>query len=192
MKKILLSVVLFATIILTGCAGMGPLGQNIVAGGILGAGVGAVAGDNRQAVARGAGAGAILGALLTGNQPQQYYGQTPYSNQPQPQGQPSCPQGGQLVNVNGQLRCQQNQYGQQPYGGQFVANNSQQGLVCGHAQFNMSCPSTQIGNCRRCQLPQNDQQQYGQTPYGQQPQGQPSCPQGGQLVQTPNGLMCRN
>lgn len=132
MKKLFLLPMIATSIFLGGCAN--PQYQNMAEGAAVGGIAGALLGNNSRAVRVGAGLGLLVGAVAPTYR-QQGYGQPVYAqngaypgNYPsygQPAGQPQCPNGAQLVQMNGQLVCMNQQpqnypqpapYPGQPYG----------------------------------------------------------------------------
>ena len=129
MNKIISLFTVVVTLMVSGCA-------THLQGGLLGAAVGNAITDNT----RGTVIGAVVGYALSGiqeDQPQRFI---------QRQGL-QCNPGDYLIYLNGHPTCKRNNSGQYPNQIQHA------GMVCGPAQFQMSCPSIQVSgtNCRRCQ-----------------------------------------
>jgi hypothetical protein len=139
MKKFIAFLVLVFAVISSGC-GITPR-QGAVLGG--------VAGNVIEGSSRGTAIGAVAGFLAA-----DAFGQSGGSYANQCRGingmVPVC-HTGRLVCLNGDFACEHTQagFGQSP----LVRGGYQGPMVCGPAQYHMSCPSIQVEgrDCRRCQ-----------------------------------------
>lgn len=125
LNRFILMVTLLLSLFVSGCANLNQQGNNGATGALLGAAIGAIAGDTRIAAERGALAGGLFGLMLPTNQQQQGYAQHQgYIPQPQQQQQQQqCVR----ATVNGQPGCYAPQYLQWLQAQQQMQQQQQQG-----------------------------------------------------------------